>query len=118
MNVWKGLEIQLIGRYRSPRITAQTKRNGYGTLDIALKQDILKKKGSISFSANDLTNTAKRKSTTTGENFTTVSEDKRETRIFWLTFSYGFGKMGAMFNKRAGRGNGGGGDGGGDEGVF
>ena len=119
MNVWKGLEIQLIGRYRGPRITTQGERDGYGTLDITLKQDILKKKGTISFSANDLTNTVKRASTVNGDGFTTISESKRETRVFWLSFSYGFGKMGEIFNKRSGRGDrNGNGDDNGDEGVF
>ena len=118
MNVWKGLEIQLIGRYRGPSITTQGERDGYGTLDVTLKQDILKKKGSISFSANDITNTVKRSSTVNGDGFTTVSENKRETRVFWLTFSYGFGKMGEMFNKRNRGGNGGSDDGDGDGGLF
>jgi hypothetical protein len=116
MNVWKGLEIQLIGRYRGPYITTQGERDGYGTLDITLKQDILKNKGTISFSANDITNTVKRTSTTEGDGFSTVSEDKRETRVFWLSFSYGFGRMGEMFNKRANRQNGRNGDDGDDEG--
>jgi len=120
MNVWKGLEIQVIGRYRGPRVSAQGERDGYGTLDVSLKQDILKERGTITFSANDLANTAKRAGTQEGDGFIQVAEDKRETRVFWLTFSYGFGKMGAMFNKRAGRrnGNGGGDDGDGEEGVF
>ncbi len=122
MDVWKGLEIQITGRYRGPRLTTQGQRDGYGTLDFALKQSILKNKGSISFTANDLTNTRKRgSSSSVGDGtttITTISENKRESRIFWLTFSYGFGKMGEMFNKRAGRNNRGGDDDGGDEGVF
>lgn len=118
MNVWKGLEIQLIGRYRGPYITTQGERDGYGSLDITLKQDILDKKGSISFSANDITNTVKRSSTVEGEGFYTLDKDKRETRVFWLTFSYGFGKMGAQFNKRNNRNTGGSDDGGDDGGIF
>ncbi|MEZ5007653.1 MAG: TonB-dependent receptor [Chitinophagales bacterium] len=116
---YKGFEAQIIGRYRGPQITSQGEQNGFGTLDISLKQDILKKKGSITFSANDLTNSVERTGNTIGENFTSEFRNKRETRIFWLTFSYGFGKMGAMFNKRANRRNGGDDDdGGGEEGVF
>jgi outer membrane receptor protein involved in Fe transport len=117
MNVWKGLEIQLIGRYQGPNATAQGQRDGFGTLDVALKQDILKNKGSISFTANDIFNTQVRAGFSSTENFDEVYRDKRETRIFWLTFSYGFGKMGEMFNKRNSRRSGGEDDGG-DDGLF
>lgn len=115
---YKGFEAQIIGRYRGPQITSQGERKGFGTLDIALKQDILKKKGSITFSANDITNSRKRSGSTIGENFTSEYEDQRESRVFWLTFSYGFGKMGEMFNKRANKRDNGDDDGGGDEGMF
>lgn len=120
MNVWKGMEIQLIGRYRGPRIGTQGESDGYPSMDITIKQDIMKKKGTITFSANDIFNSVERTNTLNGDGFESVSTNKRETRIFWLTFSYGFGSMGEMFNRRA-RNQGGGGsdDGGGDEGgVF
>jgi iron complex outermembrane receptor protein len=117
MNVWKGLEIQLIGRYQGPNATAQGQRDGFGTMDVALKQNILKNKGSISFTANDLFNTQDRSGFNSTENFYEVYKDKRETRIFWLTFSYGFGKMGEMFNKRNSR-RGGGEEDSGEEGLF
>ena len=76
--------------YRGPRETAQSKRDGTFTTNMAFSKDILKGNGTVSFNVRDLFNSRKRQSTTTTDTFTSYSESQWRQRSFRLTFAYRF----------------------------
>ncbi len=96
--IGKGWSVQASGMYNAKNIIAQgTIFPMYG-VDIALKKDILKNKGTITLGGTDILNTRRFKVVTNGSNFNQESTHKWETQVFTLTFNYRFGTM--EFNSR------------------
>jgi hypothetical protein len=117
MNNWKpfeGNEIQLSIRYRSPRDIAQGSFEGIFNMDIAVKQSVLKKKGSISLRVSDIFDTRQFEINTVGDNWQQYGLYNRESRILYITFSYRFGKLEQGRGRRSGSNNSGNGAGGDD----
>ena len=85
------LSAQLNGNYMAPRVTAQGKSNAMWGADAALKLDVLKKKGSISFNMRDVFNSRRWGSYTSTNVFYRESQRRMQGRISTLTFSYRFG---------------------------
>ena len=83
-------DIQLNGMYRSPINSAQGKRKSITILNFAANREILKNKGSLTFSVQDIFNSRKWRSITEGSNFYSESEFQWRPRQFTLTFSYRF----------------------------
>ncbi|MBU0486891.1 MAG: TonB-dependent receptor family protein [Bacteroidetes bacterium] len=106
------ISFQVSGNYRAPIAISQGTINAMYAVDVAIKKNILKKKGSISFRASDIFNTRGFSMNVAGTNFTQESLRKRESRQYYISFSYRFGKM-DFSKKRDRRNNGGGDDGGG-----
>ncbi len=100
-NFWENAKLQFTGRYKSKEITAQGEKDPVGTLDIAFSKDILKERGTIGFRISDVFDTKDRENYTDTEAYFLDSYKKKQSRAFYLTFSYGFGSQGAMFNKRS-----------------
>ncbi len=76
--------------YRGPRETAQNKRDGNFTTNLAFSRDIMKGNGTVSFNVSDLFNSRKRKGVTSTDTFTSYSEFQWRQRSFRLTFAYRF----------------------------
>ena len=87
------------------------------SLDLALSQDVLKSKGTVSLAVNDVFNTMRFGIDFSSPNqFQSTTRRKRESQVATLTFAYRFGSLDNISRKRA-NSNGGGGQGGGDYGF-
>lgn len=94
-----GIEFQQNFNYRSPIVTSGTGGRGFSaggqgrmaemwSLDLGLKKNILKNKGTVTFRASDVFKTATFNSTTYGDNFTSTYERGRNSRMFFIGFTY------------------------------
>jgi len=84
---------QVSCNYRSPRLTPQGKSFGSFVLNSGIRQDIFKKKASVILTASDIFNSLKQKSELNTLYLKQTSVGKRDARIFYLGFSYKFGKL-------------------------
>lgn len=107
----KQTDIQLNGMYRAPNKSAQGRVKSMTVINLAASRDVLKNKGTITFSVQDVLNTRKWRSYTETENFTSESEFQWRPRQFIATFNY-------RFNQAKQRQKPSNYDGGGDEGGF
>lgn len=89
----RGTDIQLALNYRSPFIVAQGTINGFFNVDLGLKQEILKGRGTINLRVSDIFNTLQFQSDSFGPNFVSTSRNKRESRIAFIGFSYRLSKQ-------------------------
>lgn len=104
ISLWKGLDFQLSANYRSPIILSQGTMAAMYFTEMALKKDVLNKKGTITFRLNDIFNTQEFTINQEGENFRSENYRKRQSRIAFIGFSYRFGDMDGQ-NKRRDRRN-------------
>jgi len=106
------IDWQTRAMYRGPRETAQSKRDGMISVNLAFSKDIFNEKGTLSLNVSDLLNSRKRKST--NYSMTTISEGEfqwRQRQII-LSFTYRFNQKKNRQNRER---NFDGGDGGGEE---
>ena len=96
----KGFSAQMFGMFNSPRVTLQGKSSSWSYYNVAVKKEILKKKGSISVGIdNPFSKTLKQ--VNTFKNYNTDNElltDQNSTlfvytRQFRASLNYQFGKM-------------------------
>jgi len=98
MNIPNIAQVQITANYRGPMATAQgIMREMYG-INVGIKRDILKEKGTISLNVSDIFDTREFRMRTSGvvangEVFSQLNDRKRETRIATLTFTYKFGRL-------------------------
>lgn len=103
ISTWKvfpNSELQIAAKYSTPFATPQGKVDGFNSIDISWKQKILKNKGTLVLSINDIYNT--QKFHVVGETGN-VSYDfirKRESRNANLTFTYNFGTLELRPNRK------------------
>lgn len=83
---------QLNANYMAPRVTAQGRSKAMWGTDAALRLDVLKKKGSISFNMRDVFNTRKWGFLTETYLFARESQRRMLGRMATFTFSYRFGQ--------------------------
>lgn len=83
-------EVQLNTRYHSPSVTAQGTWGGFFTTDLAVKQDIVPKRLSLTLDVNDLLNTGRREFTTQGEGFYNHNFYYRSAPVVMLNLQYTF----------------------------
>ncbi|GAB3268957.1 outer membrane beta-barrel family protein [Larkinella harenae] len=88
MNPKKGTDIQVALNYRSPFIVAQGTIKGFFNVDLGVKQNVLKGRGTINLRISDIFNTLQFQNESFGPNFVSSSRNKRETRIGFIGFSY------------------------------
>ena len=74
--------------YRGTTVTTQGKRKGFFTSDIAYKQDLWKKKASITLQVQNLFKTMGRDMIITGDGYWEHFDMTREARTVKLSFSY------------------------------
>ncbi len=79
---------QISGIYRGPTVTVQGNREGYFMANVAVRKDFFNRKLTASLSARDILGTAKRVMTSTGTNFISYDNFKRESPIVMLNLSY------------------------------
>jgi outer membrane receptor protein involved in Fe transport len=102
-NLFDFLDFQLTYNYQGPTVLAQGRMDPSQSFDIAIKKDILNKKGSIGFRVSDLFNQLKYSSETSGPGFVQDMTRTRDSRIAFLTFSYRFGTDGNNQPKKKGK---------------
>ncbi|RCR65452.1 TonB-dependent receptor domain-containing protein [Larkinella punicea] len=88
MNPKKGTDIQVAMNYRSPFIVAQGTIKGFFNVDLGVKQNILKGRGTVSLRVSDIFNTLQFQNESFGSNFVSSTRSKRESRIGFIGFSY------------------------------
>lgn len=91
--ITKGLSAQASMFYMAPRTLPQGTFKQMASVDAGLKQDVLNKKGSISFNIRDIFNSRRYGLYTDNGLFIQDWERRRQGRIYNLTFSYRFGKQ-------------------------
>jgi outer membrane receptor protein involved in Fe transport len=80
--------LQVMGVYNGPSITLQGKRDGFFVTNVAIRQDLMKKKLTITLSARDVFATGKFSFTSEGSNFYTYNKFSREAPVVLLNFTY------------------------------
>ncbi|GEO07407.1 TonB-dependent receptor [Adhaeribacter aerolatus] len=105
LTFWKGLDLQVAANYRSPVLLPQGTMSAIFFTEMALKKDVLNKKGTVSFRLNDIFNTMEFNFNQTGENFRSESYRKRQSRIAFIGFSYRFGNTPGQNNRQRERRN-------------
>ncbi|MER2999067.1 TonB-dependent receptor domain-containing protein [Pontibacter populi] len=88
MTVWKDMDIQLSGFYRAPSADIQGRMEQMFSADLGMKKDVLKKNGTISLRVSDIFNTRQFNFLSYGPTFRTESENRRQSRIIYLGFTY------------------------------
>lgn len=83
---------QLQANYKSPKILAQGTISEMYWGDVSMAKKVLNNKGKITLKLSDVTNTRQYAFTIDDVNFYQESYRKRQSRIFWLGFSYSFGQ--------------------------
>lgn len=110
-------DAQVTFDYRAPEIRPQGRMLAIYFMDIGLSRDILKRKGTLTFSVRDLFNSRRWRWTVEEEDYFLESAFQWRQRQFQLSFNYRLNqekKRGGRRGGRSGGSNGGSGGGGGD----
>ncbi len=99
----KDFSLQVTGFYNSPSVTAQGSRDAFYMINLGAKKDFLKRKWTISASYRDILNSMKFHFYAEGDGFSSESEFKRLSRIFYVSVTYRFSTL--KNNKQYRRGN-------------
>ena len=103
ISTWKvfpSSELQISGKYSTPFATPQGKVDGFNSIDISWKQKILKNKGTLILSVNDIFDTQKFHVNGVNGDISYNFIRKRESRIANLSFTYNFGTLEFRGNKK------------------
>lgn len=84
--------MQLSAIYYSPRVTPQGKKYPTFVLSTGIRQDFLKKKISVIFTASDILRTLWQKAELNTHYLKQTAIGRRDARVMYLGFSYRFGK--------------------------
>jgi outer membrane receptor protein involved in Fe transport len=90
-NLPKNLSVQISINYRSAQALAQGTRGAIYNTDLAIKKDVLKKKGSVTLRVSDVFNTLRWDTKINGQDLSYDLRTKRLTRVAFLGFAYRFG---------------------------
>ncbi|OFY28502.1 MAG: hypothetical protein A2275_19185 [Bacteroidetes bacterium RIFOXYA12_FULL_35_11] len=111
MKFWENFDIQISGNFRGPMLTPQGQMKPSYGVDIAMKKDIMKEKASVSLRVSDVFNTQKFGIEQSGEGFTFNHTRKRESQVFYVSFTYKINEgMKQKQRRKPQEGSGGGGD--------
>lgn len=83
-----GTSFQLNYLYNAPSLTAQGKRGATYSTSLAIRQDVLKKKGSLTLQVRDFIGDMQTSMTTQTSTYFSNNVFKRESKVFTLTFTY------------------------------
>ncbi len=90
INITSTTDLQINARYHSPSVTAQGKWNGYFTTDLAVKQDFMGKKLSLTLQVRDLFKTRQYEFTSQGPSFYNYSRFSREAPMVMMDLKLNF----------------------------
>ena len=96
-----GTSIQLNYQYNGPTKTLQGTRDGNYSSSIGIRQDILKRKGSLTLNVRGLFGQEKYSSTSFSNNTIFYNSNKREVRVYLLTFTYRINNYKVRQNKQS-----------------
>ena len=99
-------QLQLNGRLHSPTVSSQGRREGYVSVDLALRQDFLDKQLSVILQVRDVFDTRKREFSSNGPGFSTYSFSDRESPVIMLTVRYSLNNFREHEDQRNGEGEG------------
>jgi len=91
--ITKTTMLQVSCNFRSARLTPQGKSFGSFVFNTGIRQDLFKKKVSITLTASDLFKTQKQRSELNALYLKQSSTGRRDARIIYLGISYRFGKL-------------------------
>ena len=103
MTVRKKVDFQTTLSYRAPQEVPQGRRKSVFVMDLGLSRDIMKGKGTLTFTVRDLFNTRKWRSETITSNFISDSEFQWRSRTAILTFNYRLNQKKRRERNRGGR---------------
>lgn len=83
-----GTSVQLNYFYSAPTVTAQGSRGAFYSTGIAVRQDLLKKKASLTVNFRDFIGDPQMEMKTETSNFYNFNRSKRETNVLTVTFTY------------------------------
>lgn len=83
-----GTSLQLNYFYSAPTVTAQGSRGAFYSTGIAVRQDLLKKKASLTVNFRDFIGDPQMEMKTETSNFYSFNRSKRETNVLTVTFTY------------------------------
>ncbi len=89
-NYIKSGSLQTIVRYTSPRKSVQTERESNFSMDLSVRQDLLKDRLSLTLRLTDVFNTRNFNSTTYGKGFTSNNTMIFDSRVLYVGFQYRF----------------------------
>jgi ferric enterobactin receptor len=89
----KKLDLQITANYRSANVTNQGRVEPFYFVEMALRKEVLKDRGSVTFRVSDVFNIQKFLVYAYGPAFDADLTFKRETRVAWLGFNYRFGQQ-------------------------
>lgn len=99
--------LQLTSQYNGPSVTAQGKSGGFWTANLALRKEFFERKLSATFSIRDMFKTAKRATTSSGTDFYSYDNFRREAPVFMINLSYKINNYKQKQEKRNGEEGGG-----------
>ena len=79
-------QFQLNARWNSPSVSAQGRREGFASVDIAAKQEFFEKQFSLTLQIRNLLKTARHEHTSEGPGFYSYSNYSMESPVVMLTF--------------------------------
>jgi len=100
--IFNWIDLQVTGVYNARTVLLQGYFAAIYGMDIGLKKDILKNKGSITLNVSDVFDTRRFEIYTKAENFESLNRRKRETLIANLAFTYKIGQSENSSNKKRG----------------
>lgn len=86
--LWKKLDLQLRFNYRAPQDTPQGRRQSMASADLGASADILRGKGTLTFSVRDVFNTRRFRFISEGEDFYSEGNFQRHPTQANLTLNY------------------------------
>jgi outer membrane receptor protein involved in Fe transport len=110
MTVWKDLGIQISANYRAPMVDIQGQMQEIYAVDLGLKKDVLNKKGTITLRVSDIFDTREFNFESFGPGFAQTNNNKRQTRIAFIGFTYRLNSEDSNRERRRQREEQGGGD--------
>jgi len=96
----KSTSLQITANYMSPRVSPTSKFKGMSGVDVGVKQDLWKGKGSLSLNVSDIFDTRKFRISHFEDYYTSEYERSFESRVATLTLSYRFGKQDSSLFQR------------------
>jgi len=88
INIGTSTQVSWNARVESPTVSSQGRREGFASIDLALKQDFFKKQLSVILQVRNLFGTANREFSSSGPGFASHSYFERESPIVMLTLRY------------------------------